>query len=506
MRALSPPADRLRPARRAAAQVTSEGVTSSLLTKRGDIERGNDAQFQARYNEWQGWARRYFRSITAASFNAMVIADMCGRCELQIEERVGREWEPTEDVRFDGLLDLYRNPLQGPNELVRMHAHHYQVAGEMVGTMLDGERGREFGIYSMSVCEWDKPEPDYVTIKLVPDGKVDKGTAFILPTSHAVRFWNPDHEWFLYPWSPMAASINDLKRYDALAKHALKTADSAVAMSGFIWGPGEPHAEEPTGTDDADADDIGTPRSKLEELYYGIASMRQSASEDVTSIAPPFLHWDKEWGPPSWIKLGEPLDPNGIAYRAEALEDFARGQPMPSTAIIGGGVGDANHWSEWLASAKTFDSGVAPWMDKITHRDLTDWFLLPILLLSGIEPEQAANYRIGYDPTPVIVKPDNSANALALWRAGLLDDVPALEACGFSDSDLLVNPETRTWLLNILSNGQAGATGGAPQPVDGSNVVQAPPSTNGTPVAAAVTRSRVASVISDALRLVDAEH
>lgn len=469
-------------------QYAVDGVTAALLTKRGDVQRGSDATFLSQYTDWQGWARRYSRSITAASFNALVIADMCARCTLRVERRAGTEWEPIEDPQFAGITDEYSNSLQGPDDLIRVHAWHYQVAGEMLGTVRDTEFGVEYGIYSTAAAEWDKPNEGEVTIKLVPDGKVDKDTAFVVPRNQVVRFWMPDQEWQAYAWSPMTAGITDLKRYDALARYALKTADSAVAMSGVLWGPGEAHAEPaPGGEDDADADDAGTVRSKLEQYYYEIAKVRTSTSEDVTSVVPPFMHWDKEWGPPEWVKLGEPLDPNGIAYRDEALTDFARGTPLPVTTVVGGGVGDANHWSEWLASAKMFDSGVAPTMDRVTHLDLTRAFLWPRAVLGGVEKADLRNYRIGYDPSPVVIKPDNSTNALAAWRAGLLDDVPALEAMGFTESDLLSDPEKRNWLLNILSNGHAGSTGASEvEPVNAVTVKQQPPPEAGTPIAASV--------------------
>lgn len=484
MRALSPPAERVRPARTAAAQFTTDGVSRSMLMKRGPVERGNDAKFQAEYMNWQGWARRYARSIGAASFNALVISDMCGRCDIRVEERIAGEWNPTSSIEWDGIIEDYANELQDPDELVRVHAWHYQVAGEMVCVTRDTDYGVAYGIHSTSAVVWDAPNEGEATIKLVPDGKVEKDTAFVVPRAQVVRFWMPDQEWQAYAWSPMAASINDLKRYDALARTALKTADSTLAMAGLLWGPGEAH-QEPAGgdEDEASAEDAGTPRSKLEELYYSVAAMRASDSEDVTSIAPPFLHWDKDWGPPQYVKLGDPLDPNGIAYRTEALEDFARAGTLPVTTVVGGGVGDANHWSEWLASRKMFDSGVAPTMDRITHLDMTRTFLWPRAILGGYEKPQLRNLRIGYDPQPVIVKPDNSENALKLYLAGLLDDVPTLEACGFDKADLMADPTKKAWLLEVIGRAAA-AQGLAPNVVTESNVRQLPPSTEGTPVAA----------------------
>lgn len=468
-----------RRSRQAAALTTDTGVARALTSKRGNVDHGNDIAFQAEYMDWQGWARRYARQIGAASFSALVVSDLCARCELRPELRTDGEWVPVDgDPALGPVIEAYANPLQGPDELVRLHAWHYQVAGEMAQVQRDGERGVEYGIHSMTNIEWDKPEDGLATVKLVPDGKVEKETAFVVPRLQVVRFWLPDHEWQAYAWSPMAAVIEDLHRYRALAKYALKTADSAVAMSGLLWAPGEAFAAAPTGEfDDAAAVDAGTPTSPLEEFYYSIAGLRHSTSEDVSAIAPPLLHWDKELGPPVPVKVGDALDPNGIAYRNEALADFARGMPIPNTTIIGGGVGDANHWSEWLASDKMFSSAVAPTMNRIAHLDLTRSFLWPRALIAGFDPANLGNLRLGYDPSSVIVPPDQSDDALKLYMAGLLSEDATLTHTNFDPAEKMTDPVERERLMEILTKRgpeQAGAIT-TESPAGPDNVTMSPP-------------------------------
>jgi hypothetical protein len=266
-----------------------------------------------------------------------------------------------------------------------------------------------------------------------------------------VRLWIPDQEWMAYAWSPMAASIDDLKRWRALSRYVLRTADSQLAMNGMLWAPGEAFDTPPIETDEVEGTDVGDPKNVVEDQYWQTARMRHSESEDVTAVAPFLIHWDKELGAPVWVKMGEGLDPNGIAHRKEALEDFARSSNLPVTTVIGGGVGDANHWSEWLASDKFFDSGVAPTMNRMTHLDLTRAYLWPRARLAGLRDDQLVDIRIGYDPSPVIVKTDNSDIALQLNRAGLLSNEATLEAANFSDADAMPPGPQRDWLLEVLS-------------------------------------------------------
>lgn len=508
LRPLAPPTDRLPAtragavtARRASAQLAAEGITSALYSKkRGNVQRGTDAKFNASYMDWQGWARRYARTVSAAAFQALVVSDLCARCDQRIElrDQPGGQWLPSDDPRLAGLMDEYANPLQTSNDLIRLHGWHYQVAGEMLQTQRDGDGGVEYGLFSVQTAEWDKPDEGLVTIKLVPDGKVAEpgkvgphDSAFELPRDHVVRFWLPDQEWQAYATSPMAAVIDDLHRYRALSKYALKVADAAIAMVGLMWFPGEAFTEQ-IGVAEDDlgeaAADAGIPKYALEELYYEVARIRHSDSDDIMSVVPPLFHWDKEAGPPEHISTGPGLDPSGIDHRKEALEDFARGTNLPVTTVLGGGVGDANHWSEWLASRQVFDSAVSPVMDRITHQDLTRSFLWPRARMGGWAPEQLRLIRVGYDPDPVIIKDDNSTNAYKLLLAGGLKFKTAREAMGYEDSDAMTDPDERAWLLEVLAHGRLAsqpATTPGTGAVTADTVTQGPPSPDGSPLAVA---------------------
>lgn len=511
MRTMPPP---IRPVL-AAAQVSTQAPSSQVILKHGST-RGQDGKWLAEYQDWQSWARRYARQIGAASFSAGVIADCCARCDTRVEVRVNGKWEPSDDPRFAGIMDEYSNPLQTEDELIRLHAWHYQVAGEMLQTQRDGSYGVEYGIYSTAAAEWERPRAGEVTIKLVPDGKVDRETAFSVPRTQTVRFWIPDQEWQAYAWSPMAASIDDLHRLRALSRYAWRTAESALAMNGLLWAAGEAFETPPGEAGDLNDASIAEIKNEVEQGYYDAANLRLREDDDISAVAPHLVHWDKEHGPPQWIELGKGLDSEGIAHRKEALEDFARGSNLPVTTVIGGGVGDANHWSEWLASDKFFDSGVAPTMNRICWLDLTRTYLWPRAKLAGFRPDQLADIRIGYDPTPVIVQADQSDIALKLNRAGLLANVPTVEAAGFTEADLMPPGPEQDWLLQVLAGKKAGDSpfgqttlkgfgGGEPTPVGPATVEQGPPARPNAPAVASangnghITRSRVAAILEEAL-------
>lgn len=516
MRAAPPPPFTRVPARRAATQRSDQGATAAVL-KRAPVNTGKDATWLSSYNDWQTFARRYARTLGVVRFSAGILADTISRVTPRVEELdvATGEWVECEDPLMLGLFNEYRNEQQSPSELLRYHAWHYSVAGEMAQSVRDTPYGMSWGIHSLAAVEWDKPERGLATVKEIPDGKLGDETAFVVPREQMTRFWIPDEEWRAYASSPMAASIDDLHRWRSLARYARRTADSQLAMNGLVWFADDDWESVTADDEDAADDAIATPANPMEVMYRELAKLGFTEDDDITAIAPHLVHGAAQYGPPQSVEIGRQLDPNGIEHRREALEDYARGTNLPASLVVGGGPGDANHWTEWLVDDKFFDSAVAPTADRIFHMDLTATFLAPRLRIAGYDVRR---YRMGYDPQPVIVKPDLSGTAHTLWLAGLLGSKAVREASNFSEDDA-PTPEDLDLLFQVLTKTKAGAEpapGAAPGvpagPGDvvtgppGNGEAPPPPAANGNtppvPVAASAgppTPAHVASVLARAL-------
>lgn len=439
------------PARLASVQKTTEGASAVVVTRRG--RGGGNQNYLATYQDWQDDARRYARTNSAVRFTGSVKADVCARCTLQVEQRNpdSDEWVPTEDQAFVGIFDRYRNPRQTEApELVRAHAWHYAIAGEGLMVSSDGPEGAEWSIFSRAVAEWDRPTKGQVTLKLTPDGKLDNETAFAVPRDQAVRFWIPDEEWQALATSSLAATIEDLRRYMTLGRYTTTTVESQMIMNGLMWAPAEAFEDEEDDTDPESVPDVANKRSHLEQQYLDAGKLRfDENNHDIAGILPMLLRWKHELGAPVPVEVGRGLDEQILAFQRAALEDFARGNDIPGSMVVSGGPGSQNHWTEWLVSAQFFDSAVAPTMNRVTHLDMTETWLRPLLRMSGLDP---ARYRVGYDPSPVLVKSDQSAHALALHLAGLLNGDETLRAANFEPSERMDEAEFAQ-LLELLSRG-----------------------------------------------------
>lgn len=469
-------------ARAASVQRLTDPAATSVV-RRGQVTPalGGDPLLELR--DRQVRARHYAQVIGPVRFVSNMKAETCAGCRLLVEERSpSGSWVESEDARFALLFDRYANARQQAPDLVRAHAYRYGVDGEMYQVMRDTERGVEWEIFPAHLITVDVPRKDWVTVRLVPGGRLSDKTAFEVPKSNVVWIMNPHEDSPMYPTAPILSAIDDLRLYQKAHKRLESKIENLLAMDGLVWFPGEALTAADDRDDDEDGagDSLAAQDSPLKKLYYDAARLRMSEDvRDIAQLVPTLLHWDHEYGPPQTVQLGDALDPRLLDVMRAALEAYARAENVPADLVMGGGgAGDVNHWSAWLNEESNFRIAIKPLMDRITHLDLTDSWLRPMLALSGID---AAMYRVGYDPTPVIARPDQSAMSLQLNRAGLLSNDATLKACNFNpDEDAMSDEADREWLLKVLSGGAApeeGAPPGGPMPAQPGTLEKLPPPT-----------------------------
>lgn len=413
-------------------------------------------KFLDRYQDWQTFARRYARTIGLVRFAAGITSDTCARCILLVEERDGNgDWNETQDARLRGsmLFDAYRSETADAPELVRAQAWHYQVAGEMLQVVSDGAGGADWGIYSTDAVLFDRPKKGLAMVRLVPGGRPEDGTAFVVPREQVVRFWLPDEEYPALATSPMAASIADLHKLWAIGRVIQGQLDSRIAMDGVWWTPAEAHEGDQRGRS-GPGRGVDQAASKLDEAFTEIARRRfeDVTGDDVASVVPFAISTPGRDNLPSpkWIKVGDALNKDLLEFEAASRMNFARGINLPGSLAAAGGPGDTNHWTEWLVDRRFFDSVTAPVMNRVTHLDMTRTFLVPVLRMFRLDPNR---FRIGYDPAPVIVEADKSQLAIKLNAQGILSNAATLEACNF-DPNQIMGREELARLLEILARGR----------------------------------------------------
>lgn len=360
------------------------------------------------------------------------------RCLLvpeRLTDAANDVWTPvTDDPVVSSVLRSYRNQHDSSAALVRRHAWHYQVSGEAIQTVEQSPSGDVFwyihGTTAVQVSGADRP----VLVADLPGGSVFNGGAREVPPDQVRRFWQPDEDYPMLATSPLLAVLEDCERYVLLGRRTKREAKSALGMNGLLFTPESAH-RYPTGPD-------GRPSlySQLDQDLTQIASKGWESDEGLASLAPFSVHYgnDKDTVVPQWIDVGKTLDPKVLEARREALECIVRGLPIPNIIGIEGTAGaTGNHWNAWKVS-EDFFSAVAPLADTITHDDITSSVFHPILRQLSSAGKWQGNpdeWRVGYDPTPVIIHPDKAGRSVELYKVGALSRLTTLIENGFSELD-----------------------------------------------------------------------
>lgn len=398
---------------------------------------------------WQERASFFARNLGVTRFAAGLKADSCARCDFVPEKCVDPAadvWEPVDDNLTSDVARRYRGEDVEGRELVRQHVWHYETIGETLQLTTNDDRGHVcYEIRSPFTAQY---RGDGVLVRDIPGGTERDGTAELVPYERIKRMWVPDEEWVGYATSPMQAVLRDCERYWALTRSIQRVAESALIRNGLIWYPAEADQQLPVGQQGPGTP--GSPNTTLERLFMEFAQRALEDDDIIESVAPFMARWGKDFGPPQFMDMtGAGLDPAALAYIQETLEAIGRGLDYPQRLLIHG-AGDGNHWSDWLLEEQFARSSIAPTLERVLWGDLTRSYFRPALRAlqaRGLFRDDPELYRLGFDMSPIVVHPDQSARALELYNVGALGDTTLLEVSGFDASAAPDRAELGRWIM-----------------------------------------------------------
>lgn len=390
---------------------------------------------------WQAQARWFAQNVGLARFGAAIVSETISRMTPIAERRVGRDWVKGADQTVQDLIDAYVTMRQQQQSLLRLHAWHYQVSGEMYMAETDTMRGPQFHVFMADTVDLKKKGPT-AEVKLRPDAKLGDGM-LVIPKNQLWRVWWADENWPLLASSPLRAVLDDLQRYMALSGTVSRTAVSALLEAGLVWTPDEAHVPLAEETQQSTGF-----YSELERDYYELAQLALAGDdrspagatthETLAMYAPAMIRWSDQYKAPIHVDLKRTQDPMNIEALEWCVKAYARGTNLPNQLVVDG-QGQGNHWSAWLVDEKFHLSTTAPYADQIFHTDVTEFYLRPtlrVLKLLGEWNGNPENWRMGYDATPVLVHPDRSVQSIQLYQIGLLKAESVLRENGMSVGDL----------------------------------------------------------------------
>lgn len=396
---------------------------------------------------WQERAAWFAEWMGAIRFASGIKADAGSRCQILPEVCVDPRndtWEPVgkADAILTDVLHAYRGEHEGPQELIRQHLWHYDVSGEVFQTIKTCRGKAQFSIRSTLHAEY---RADGIMLRDIPGGTIMEGTAVLYPWESIKRLWVPDPNWPGWATSPLKGVLADCERYWALARRVRREAQSALTGNGILHTPAEAHVPLP-------AQQVGAgpgPETNIEALFYGTAERALDDDDAPEAFAPLMTRWANELNPPVRVETASPLSGEAIALRQEALEAIGRGLDYPQRLFVTG-TGDGNHWSDWLLKEEFAAESLAPALEKVCWRDVTDSFFRPALRqlnAKGLWRGDPERYRVGFDMTPVLVHPDMTTQAIELYKIGVLSDTKLLTTTGFDPAFAPNTQELGRWIM-----------------------------------------------------------
>jgi len=244
-----------------------------------------------------------------------------------------------------------------------------------------------------------------------------------------IRVWRPHPRRWWEADSPTRSSLPVLRELVGLTMHISAQVDSRLAGAGLLIVPQSAARaiRLASGATEDSSDDPFT-EALLEAMLKPIQD-RSSASALVPLV---IVVPDEAAALFQFMTFAKPLDSEARSLRDEAIRRLALGQDAPPELLLG--TAGMNHWGAWLVQEDVVTTHLEPPLALICDA-LTTQYLWPVLIDQGMSEEEAHTYVIWYDVSDLIVRPNRSTDAIAVYDRGGISTDALRDATGFDDSD-----------------------------------------------------------------------
>lgn len=241
-----------------------------------------------------------------------------------------------------------------------------------------------------------------------------------------IRVWRPHPRRWWQADSPTRSSLPVLRELVGLTMKISANIDSRLAGSGIFLIPASADQAIRAAAGAAGDDDLSPLAEALMDAMIAPITDRSNANS-VVPIMP--VVPDESIEKFRYISFSSPLEAEDRANREEAIRRLALGQDCPPELLLG--VSGMNHWGAWLVREDVVTTHLEPPLALICDA-VTTQFLWPILQEQGIEDYD--QFVVWYDVDHLIMRPNRSADAIAVHAAGELSGAALRDATGFDET------------------------------------------------------------------------
>lgn len=374
---------------------------------------------------WQKDAWTFAKEIAEASYVKEFTGDVLSRLRLFAAEQDDPESEPTpteNPIVIQAVRELDEGEA-GLTGIQRDFAVNLLVAGECFLIGQPNNRDTEWDIYSVSEVVPDRQGK--LRLRMDPRRTSASDLEDLHPGSFVMRIWRRDAEYSRLAESHFRALLDTFESLIIEERAARALARSRMATAGILLLPDEAFPPTPPGQD-PHQDPI---QQRLERLI--IAAIQDEGQP--SAVVPLVLRLASQYiEKVRHVTFDRKEDDKRIERVQSLLRRVAQGLPIPPEIILG--TASLNHWSSWAVDESVWKHHMEPLAIMLADA-LTARYLRPLLEESGMSREEAKRFRVWYDSTKVVTKPDQSIAADTGHNLGILSDEAWLQAHGFSEDD-----------------------------------------------------------------------
>lgn len=256
--------------------------------------------------------------------------------------------------------------------------------------------------------------------------------------SLVTRVWRPHKRWHHRADSPARAARGKMRELELINRYIMAQFLSRLASAGVILFPDE--VTFPTKEEFADAPD------PFVAEWIDIAATAIQNPGTASAVVPlpikvPAEYVDKI----KHIDFTLQLDEKILDKRESAIKGLATMLNMPAEVLLG--MGDVNHWGQWMLEESALKTHIAPEAEIICQA-LTTGYLQPRLKASGVQ--DWARWVVWYDMSELTLRPDRSGNAFDAYDRMEINGTALRRETGFDEADKPTDDELKEQALKVI--------------------------------------------------------
>jgi hypothetical protein len=256
--------------------------------------------------------------------------------------------------------------------------------------------------------------------------------------SLVTRVWRPHKRFHYLADSPARAARGKMRELELINRYIMAQFLSRLASAGVILFPDE--VTFPVKEEFAEAADPFV----AEWIEIAATAIRNPGTASAVVPLPikvPAEYVDKI----KHIDFTLQLDEKILDKRESAIKGLATMLNMPAEVLLG--MGDVNHWGQWMLEESALKTHIAPEAEIICHA-LTSGYLQPRLKASGVE--DFAQWVVWYDMSELTLQPDRSDDGFQLYDRMEINGAALRRVTGFDEKDKPTDEELKEQALKVI--------------------------------------------------------